>query len=142
MDPQKPDFIILDHTADLGILVRGTDTKDLFTRTAHAMTYIMVKTGPEGKSRSTNVSITGQDLDELMVNWLGEILYLFHGEKEIIKDIMITSISKSHLDATIEVISFAPELHEILYEIKAVTYHQIGVTEMKGYWEAKVIFDL
>ena len=142
MDPQKPDFIVLDHTADLGILVRGTDIKDLFKQAARALTQIMVKISPSEKTKKTMRSIEGRDLDELMVNWLGEILYLFHGEKMIMKDIVIHSISQSFLDATLDLTPFIPELHDILCEIKAVTYHQIGVTEKDGYWEARVIFDL
>jgi SHS2 domain-containing protein len=142
MKKDKTDFTILDHTADLGILVRGKDIKDLFKNACHAMTEIMIKTTPVDKIKSKRLAITGQDLNELMINWLGEVLYLFYGEKEIVYDVIIKTVSQSQLDATIKVIPYRPELHEILCEIKAVTYHQIDVSEKNGYWEARVIFDL
>ena len=142
MDADKPEFIILDHTADLGIMVHGTDIKNLFERAALAMIQIMVMSRPAGKTKSIKLSLDGQDLAELMVRWLGEILYLFEGEKELVTGIGIDSISPSHLDATLESVSFDPDLHEILREIKAVTYHQIEVAKKDACWEARIFFDL
>ena len=77
-----------------------------------------------------------------MVRWLGEILYLFEGEKKIVTDTLINTISPSKLKATLQTIAFDPNLHEVLREIKAVTYHQIEVTEKDNRWEARIIFDL
>ena len=60
---------------------------------------------------------------------------------------MVSSISKvdvrpSRLHAVLETVPFNPERHEIINEIKAVTYHQIEVAEKGDHWEAQVIFDL
>ena len=138
----KHDFIVLDHTADLGIMVHGSDIKNLFERAAHSMIQLMVNGIPAGKTKRANISLDGEDLAELMVLWLGEILYLFQGEKRVVTGIGIGSISPSHLDATLETVAFDPDLHEILYEIKAVTYHQIEVTQKHNCWETRVTFDL
>ena len=78
----------------------------------------------------------------MLVHWLGEFLYLFHGEKKIATRFDINSISQLHLDATLETISFSTDLHEVLREIKAVTFHQIEVVKKDKQWEAKVVFDL
>ena len=142
MDSEKQDYIILNHTADLGIKVRGTDIKDIFEKTALSMMEIMVKKKPAGKATHIKLSLEGQDPAELMVLWLGEILYLFAGEKKVVTGIEIDSISPSHLDATLESVSFEPDLHEILCEIKAITYHQIEVAQKHDCWETKVFFDL
>ena len=136
------DIIILNHTADLGIMVHGTDIKNIFERAALAMTQIMVMSRSAAKANSIKLSLDGQDLAELMVLWLGEILYLFEGEKKVVTGIGIDFISPSHLDATLESVSFDPQLHEILREIKAVTYHQIEVTKKDDCWEARIFFDL
>jgi len=142
MDFTKSDFIVLDHTADLGIIVHGVDIKNLFEQAAHAMMKIMVSSKSAEKSNNLKISLDGEDLAELMVHWLGEILYLFHGEKKVVTRLQIDSISLSNLDATLETVSFNNNLHEVLCEIKAVTFHQIEVAEKDDQWEAKVIFDL
>ena len=77
-----------------------------------------------------------------MVRWLGEILYLFEGEGQVVSSISINSISDKRLHAILELTPFAPPAHKILREIKAVTYHQIQVAEKGGRWEASVIFDM
>jgi len=142
MDSDKQDFIVLNHTADSGIMVCGTDVRNLFEKAAIAMMQIMVSCKHTEKTRTIKLSLNEQDLPGLMVRWLGEILYLFAGEKEVVSSIRIDSISPSHLAATLESVPFNPDLHEILCEIKAVTYHQIEVVEKDNFWEARVIFDL
>lgn len=142
MGLNKSGYTILDHTADLGIMVQGSNIQDLFKRAALAMMQIMVNSRAAEKLNSIRLSLESEDPAELMVHWLGEILYLFHGEKEVVVQIEIDSISPLHLDATLATVPFNTDLHEVLCEIKAVTFHQIEVVEKDGHWEAKVIFDL
>ena len=142
MHSRRPDFSLLDHTADLGIRVRGTDLKDLFEGAAKSMLQVILKGKPPEIVRSRRLSVGGQDLPDLMVCWLGEILYLLDGEKQVVVDVQIDSISKSRLDATLKVVPLDSRLHEILCEIKAVTYHQIEVAKKAERWEATIIFDM
>ncbi len=142
MDLNKSEYTVLDHTADLGIMVQGSNIQDLFEQAARAMMQIMVISRAVEKSNSIRISLEGDDPAELMVYWLGEILYLFHGEKEVVVQIEIDSISPLHLNATLATTPFNTDLHEVLCEIKAVTFHQIKVVEKNDHWEAKVIFDL
>jgi SHS2 domain-containing protein len=143
MDSGKPDFTLLDHTADMGILVRGINLKNLFEEAARSMMYIMLTYAPGlEETHAVKVSIKGNDLPDLMVRWLGEILYLFEGEKTVVTDTFVSAISPSQLEATLQTIPFDPNLHEILREIKAVTYHQIEVAEKDYRWESRIIFDL
>ncbi len=142
MSTTAPDYTLLDHTADLGIRVRGTDLKDLFESAGRALMHLMVRGKIPSKTTSMKISISGEDLADLMVRWLGEILYLFAGENLVVTSIRIGSISSAHLAATLETAPLEPEVHEILSEIKAVTYHQIEVTETADGWEAIVIFDV
>jgi SHS2 domain-containing protein len=142
MNTTASDYTLLDHTADLRIKVYGTDLKDLFEGAGRALMHLMVKTEIPNKTRFMKISVSGEDLADLMVRWLGEILYLFSGESLVVSSIRIESVSASHLEATLETFPFEPEIHETLREIKAVTYHQIEVTEIANGWEAKVVFDV
>jgi SHS2 domain-containing protein len=142
MSTTAPDYTLLDHTADLGIRVYGTDLKDLFEGAGRALMHLMVKAEIPSKTHSMKISVSGEDLADLMVRWLGEILYLFAGENLVVTSIRMGSVSSSALEATLETAPFEPEIHETLREIKAVTYHQIEVTEMPNGWETKVIFDV
>lgn len=142
MDSNNPDFSLLDHTADLGITVRGADLKNLFEAAAISMMQVMVRRRRDDSPSPTKLSVAGEDLADLMVRWLGEVLYLFQGKKQVLTNIVIDSIFPTRLDATLETVAFDPNQHEILCEIKAVTYHQIEVVEKDELWEARIIFDL
>jgi len=142
MDSIPFPYRIIDHTADLGIIVKGSDKKNLFIHAALAMTDLMVKGNKGNKKVARDVIVEGVDFPDLMVKWLGEILYLFAGEKLIADLIVIRHLNQTQLRATITFIIFEPNHHEILREIKAVTYHQISVRKVDDKWEAKIIFDI
>jgi SHS2 domain-containing protein len=142
MNANPPPYEIIDHTADLGIIVKGGNIKELFVNAANAMTDLMVKSDIREKGTKRRLIVEGEDLPDLMVRWLSEILYLFNGEQILVSAIEISSISPTRLQSKLSVTSLNKIRHEILREIKAVTYHQIGVEETVGGWEARVIFDI
>jgi len=136
------DYTLLDHTADLGIKIRGADLKDLFEVAGRALMHLMIESEPPGKSTSIKIDLPGEDLADLMVRWLGEILYLFEGENLVVTSVHVHSVSLSRIQSTLETVPFDPKIHEILREIKAVTYHQIQVADKGTHCEARVIFDV
>ncbi len=138
-----PNFSIIDHTADLGLKVWGETLEKLFENAAASMIQLVVKVSAALPSETVEVKVFGNDPEDLLVRWLGEILYLFEGEKKIAVNSRVTSISRQHLDATLQMIPYDPDLHELLSEIKAVTYHLIRVSQKEDrLWEAQVILDL
>ena len=142
MDSSSTTFTFLDHTADLGIMVTGSDLRDLFEKAAHSMMQIMIEKRPAGKTSSLQLSVSGEDYADLMVRWLGEILYFFQGEGKVVTCTEIIFITQSHINATLQTVPFNPKQHEVLAEIKAVTYHRIEVVCENGRWKATIIFDL
>ena len=142
MDSPSPSFELLDHTADMGMVVRGTDLPDLFKTAAGSLTRLMVVDSAHRPTDKRRLSVDGEDLEDLMVRWLGEILYLFEGEHTVVADTAVESVSPSHLDAVLDTFPFDPAVHDVHYEIKAVTYHRVRVVELGDHWEARVIFDL
>ena len=142
MNSTQLPYQIIDHTADLGIIVEGTDEENLFIRAAYAMMDLMVKGNFSRKTVIKDVSLQGEDFPDLMVRWLGEILYLFEGDKLIVNSIEIKSISPIKLESMLTLTSFEPEHHQVIREIKAVTYHQISVEKVNDGWQARVIFDI
>jgi len=142
MDSNSLTYEIIDHTADLGILVKAKDVKSLFIRAAQVLTDLMIEGDVGGKKIVRDIFIEGEDFPDLMVRWLGEILYLFEGEKLIVDSIKIKTISPITMRSTLTLSSFEPEHHQVKREIKAVTYHQILVDNVNDGWQARIIFDI
>jgi hypothetical protein len=55
---KKPSFTFLDHTADMGIIVRHRDLKGLFEAAAAAMMYIMVRPKRSVETNQKDLSIS------------------------------------------------------------------------------------
>ncbi len=142
MSTTAPLYQIIDHTADLGIIVRGPNVGGLFANAARVMTELMVK-GELGEKRTVrDISLDAEDYPDLMVRWLGEILYLFAGDKLIMDSIEIKELHPTRIKASISVADFDSKRHFVLREIKAVTYHGISVRKANDEWEARIIFDI
>ncbi len=135
-------YTLLDHTADLRIRVSGTDPADLFKNAGLALFDLITKPDRLRPSEVIELAVTGDDPADLMVNYLRELLYLWAGNEKLVKMIDIADISDTAISARVSTDRYQPEHHEILHEIKAVTYHQIEVVRTAGGWQAKVVFDV
>ena len=142
MNESTPYYIQMDHTADLAIRVYGEDPKALFKNAGRALMDLMIVKASGDDAANIEIAIEGEDLPDLMVRWLGEILYLFEGEGVVATEFDIHELESKKLRATVGGVPFDPEIHEVLTDIKAVTYHQIEVAPRWGRWEAEVTFDV
>jgi len=135
-------YRLIDHTADFGIEVKGTDQNNLYVNAALAMFDLITNTSTLVGKSDSSLNVQGSDMCDLMINWLRELLYLWNGEKMLLKVADIHSISEKKLSATITYDLFEPDIHEIKNEIKAVTYHKIKVEQKSEYWISNIIFDV
>jgi SHS2 domain-containing protein len=71
----------LSHTGDLGMLVYGRDLPELFAHAAWAMFDLMSDATTMRPQQTVTVSVEATDLEDLLVRWLNELLYLFAVEQ-------------------------------------------------------------
>lgn len=137
-------YQLLDHTADIGVHVWATTVKDLFQEACTAMFDIITDTDRSAAvgNHRQNICVSGQDLPDLMINWLSELLYLWTGENKLVRSVDVVRFDKLEIEALVMFDVYDPEQHTIENEIKAVTYHQIQVISTPQGWEAKIIFDV
>jgi SHS2 domain-containing protein len=142
MTLKKPLFSLLDHTADIGMAVRSGTLEGLFKDAAAALLHIIFERPYARGGKVRRISLKASDLTDLMVRWLGEILYIVEGEGIAPSDIGIKQISDTALEAEIKAVPLAGTGFKIKHEIKAVTYHEAIVSQDKDGWHSRVIFDL
>ena len=135
-------FEILDHTADIGVIVYGENLGALFENAGEAFFHLITDLRKVKGRIEKRIDIRGESLDRLMVDWLNELLYLHDVEGLLFKGFRVESVGKNGLKATAKGEPFQEGVHVIKTEVKAVTYHQIEVRQEKGGWRAQVIFDL
>ncbi len=135
-------FKIVGTTADVAVVAYGESLKKLFVHAAEGMIFILADPDRIEKTKKHEIKINGTDLENLLVKWLSEILYLFEVKDFLGKKFEIRTLSKNYLSSEITGESYNSEKHLIKTEIKAVTYHQLRLKQQKGKWTANIIFDL
>lgn len=133
---------MLDHTADLGIEVSADSVEELFAHTAVYIISLMVDLETINVTKTKVISANGVDRDDVWVNFFRELLYQINAGLFLFSECNIIQMDEHHVAAEIKGESFQPERHAMKTEIKAVTYHQAGVTNDEGVWRGTVIFDV
>ena len=137
----KP-YHTFDHTADLGLVIRGASEEDLFANAANAVFDIITDLGRVEARETRRIVVEGDSREDLLINFLREVLYLYNGERWLLKEIHIIKIDEKALEAEVRGEPFDGRKHEICKEIKAVTYHQAQIRKTPDGWTARVIFDV
>jgi len=135
-------FEILDHTADIGLIVYGDDLKALFENAGEAFFHLITDLRKVRRRIERRINIKGESLDRLMVDWLSELLYFHDVDNLLFKGFKVESVGEDGLKAVVKGEPFQEGVHVIKAEVKAVTYHQIEVRQEKERWRAQIIFDL
>jgi SHS2 domain-containing protein len=158
----------LDHTADVGILVRAPALDELFRRAAAGMITLLVAGSDEGSTiddrrsmsrggagsaastggaratetpsgpASHEMTLEAPDLEMLLVAWLREILFLFQVRAFEYADARFETLAAGRLVAHV---SGVPATAPLM-ELKGVTYHTLAVRREGDGWFARVVFDV
>lgn len=138
----KP-YEYLEHTADMGLLVRGKHLSELLKNAAQGLFETIAVVDTVDETASIEIHLTAESVEELFVAWLDELIFRHETEEIFFKRADIHRCSATEMFATVygEPVNF--DKHEVYTEIKSVTYHQLKVRQKTdGSWYAQVIFDL
>lgn len=142
----KP-YDLISHTADIGLKVRGRTLKDLFENAAKGMFWIAAgkaKKFKDLKVLSLKVDISGEagDFEELLVDWLSELLYLSNKKKILFTDFKVQKLEEKSLVSKVQGVKVDPKKFPIKTEIKAVTFHNLKIEKDSQGFHADIIFDV
>jgi SHS2 domain-containing protein len=136
-------YRLLDHTADIGIEVYGQTKKEALANTVEAMLDLIVESDSIAALEEKQLSVSGVDTADALINLLREALYLLHGQSWLCKTCEILEMEEEHMTARLQGEPYDAKKHLLKMEIKAVTYHTLKIEQVadKG-WRARVIFDV
>ena len=135
-------FCLLDHTADIGLQAEGDNWGDLLLQAGMALLQVVgAQTDVEAEDSRT-MTVIGTDREELLVNWLNELLYCIEVHELVPRQMTLRSTSPGRVEAVLLVIPTS-SVASFAHEVKAATYHRILVEEQPGgRWHARVYLDL
>lgn len=132
----------IDHTSDLGVEIYGKDLKELFINAQYTLfDNILDLSTVEAKTQKT-VTLASETLEELFMDWLRELLFIFATEYFITKEVPSLELTENTLKAELLGEYFDKSRHQIKIEIKTPTYHHYQITKTPEGYKATVIFDV
>ncbi len=121
----------VDHTADVALRVWARDREGLFRQAAFGLLGLLTERGCVRPAEPTAVAIQGLDLEELLVGWLNEILYLNDSGRRRFAQVdrlQITEVGEGfRLEAVLLGEVFDPRRHRVGAGVKAATYHGLRI---------------
>jgi SHS2 domain-containing protein len=137
-------YEVIDHTADVGIRAFGKDMNNAFENAALGMFSIITDLDKVHAVGEFSIKSEALDIEQLLVDWLSELLYL-HAAFSVIFSRFTVNIQNKGGKWQIEGTAIGEELnlekHPYYTEIKAVTHHILKV-EDADVCRVQVLFDI
>lgn len=141
MDNQNK-YRITKHQTELAVRITGNSQAELFVNSGLALFDVMAAADKIELRERLPLEVEGADRDELIVNWLRELLYLYQSGGYLLREFKITEVKDSLIKAEVCGEKIDPDRHEIKQEIATVAGHKSRMQKTGNQWVAQVIFEL
>lgn len=139
-------FRILDHSGDLKIVAWGRTPLEALDFAVRAMCGQIVALPAIAELEETPVIATAEDATDRMVAFLNEVLFLFHTRRWLPCRVKrLSECSQGGCRSLTGILAGEPfdgSRHEIVHDVKAVTYHDFSTQDVNGKTEIRFVCDL
>ncbi|UCD92627.1 MAG: archease [Methanobacteriota archaeon] len=132
-------YEFIEHTADIAIKAYGESVEESFGNAAKGMFDVISDISKVEPVGEYEISVKSDNLENLLVDWLGELLFL-HETQELLFSEFDVKIENFSLMAKAKGEAINREKHELRNDVKAITYHMLEVNEKEGY--VKLLLDI
>lgn len=138
-----PKYKTIPTTADIGIMAWGRDLPELFAHAACAVLSIIAYTSNIRRKTALEFEAKGSDLEELLVNWLNEIIFLHEARELVFADVKVLEFTEFSIKGCLLGEAIDLERHRLKNMIKGITYHKLSIKQLaEREWEVKAILDI
>jgi SHS2 domain-containing protein len=141
METQKK-YRLIRNQSELVVRITGDSQADLFANSAVALFDVMADLEKIEVKERISLEVEGTDRDDLMVNWMRELLYLYQGSGYLLSEFKIREVKDTLVRAEVCGEKIDPDRHEIKQEIGAVAFHKSRMQKTGNQWIAQVIFEI
>jgi SHS2 domain-containing protein len=129
--------------ADAAFQAEAETIEELFEICAKATFEVMADTKTITPELKEEVELTAENLEELLFDWLAELIYLKDSKSELFGKFEANIQKKNGytLKASVWGEPADQKKHRVRVDVKAVTYHLLEVKRTDNKWTAKVILD-
>jgi SHS2 domain-containing protein len=131
----------IEHTADVQFKAYGTTLEEAFENSLGAMMKIVCEDSVKHRIEKV-IKVGGSDYENLLYNFLEEILILFDSEHFLFGSIKEIFINEDNFELKAKILGDDAKNYKILTHIKAVTYNNIFVKKKGNKWTCQVTLDI
>lgn len=121
-------YRLLDHTADALIEAYGKTLSERFANAAYAMFDQITDANAVHPVGEVEVSISADSAEQLLVDFLQELLFLHDTENLVFVEFDVR-VSGKTLEATVRGEEFDKDRHQKRAVVKGVTYHNLEIDD-------------
>lgn len=136
-------YEFLEHTADIKFIVYGKSLKSIFENSVLAIAEFLTKSEKIESVKTKRFKISSRDYEELLYNFIDEIIYFLDAENFISSKAEVKIENKKD-KIILRAILFGDDAknYKNLDSIKSATYSEMYVKKKMGEWEAQVVVDV
>ncbi|MBN2409998.1 MAG: archease [Candidatus Aminicenantes bacterium] len=123
-------FRFLDHTADAMFQAFGRTLEEAFANAVLATVSLMWDPGKVEKRARRPVNVEGMDLEQILVRFLGEVVYLWETRGFLTaaaEDVCIDPSGDAFRLNAVFLGDDRPQRYEVFGDVKAVTYNEMKI---------------
>ncbi|WKZ70302.1 MAG: archease [Melioribacteraceae bacterium] len=138
-------YKFIEHTADIAVELTSSTIEELFLCAVDAWNKAMLDAEILYDDEKIKLDFEAESLEELLVNFLSEINYLFLSKKWFctsVEDIKLHHTNNYKLTVRLAGLTVQPSKIDFKEEIKAITYHRLEIKKEKDEYTTRIIFDI
>ncbi len=135
-------YKFLPHTADIKFQASANTLKEAFTESVMALKQIIAENIKVNPKERKQISIKGNDLENLLYNFLEEFLYLLDAEDFLLSRINKIKIDENTLILKAIITGDKASNYKFTNNVKAVTYNDMFVKKEKDKYVCQVVLDV
>jgi SHS2 domain-containing protein len=136
----KKRFDLIEHTADIGIKAYGQTLSEAFSNAAYGLFSIITDLRKVRTTESRIVEIRAEKQEDLLFEWLNQLIYYFDAEQLLIKKCDIQKFNINNIKAVCYGEKADLSRHKMKLGVKAATYHRLKVDPQQN--QVEVILDI
>jgi SHS2 domain-containing protein len=138
---EQKSYRVTKRQSELAVRVTGNSQAELFANSAFALFDVMSDFETIAVQERLPLEVEGTDRDDLMINWMRELLYLYQGSGYLLKEFKIHEVKDTIVKAEVCGEKINPDRHEIKQEIAAVAYQHGRMEKTGNQWIAQLVFE-
>ena len=135
-------YRVTPHHSELAVKVFGSSQVELFQNSGWALFDVTTDIEKIETKDCVPLEVEGTDQDDLLVNWVRELLYLYQGSGYLLKEFRISELGDKRVKAEACGEKIDPDRHEIKKEIVAIAYDKSRMVKTGDQWTAQLIFEV